>query len=132
MYGLKKANTEYEDKIAKMLGADGLSASEALNDYGCRHYRTPIICGVSEPRWSDADIERSKQEHTRVIDKMFVEKCETVEEGEIGIFILNGEACIKELGKRCLISHNEAYKPIALHSTDSVYCCGKVLGVVEE
>lgn len=115
MYGLKKANTEYEDKIAKMLGADGyeidlhansrpshvfmqgkqycigktrkigdrtfigfeevdpespdgLSASEALNDYGCRHYRTPIICGVSEPRWSDADIERSKQEHARVID----------------------------------------------------------------
>lgn len=65
-------------------------------------------------------------------DKVFVEKCETVEEGEIGIFILNGEAFIKELGKRCLISHNEAYKPIALHSTDSVYCCGKVLGVVEE
>lgn len=115
MYGLKKANAEYEDKIAKMLGADGyeidlhansrpshvfmqgkqycigktrkigdrtfigfeevdpespdgLSANEALNDYGCRHYRTPIICGVSEPRWSDEDIERSKQEHARVID----------------------------------------------------------------
>lgn len=65
-------------------------------------------------------------------DKVFVEKCETVEEGEIGIFILNGEAFIKELGKRCLISHNEAYKPIKLGAPDSIYCCGRVLGVVEE
>lgn len=65
-------------------------------------------------------------------DKVFVEKCETVEEGEIGIFILNGEAFIKELGNRCLISHNEAYKPIKLSAPDSIYCCGRVLGVVEE
>lgn len=115
LYGLKKANTEYQEKIGKMLGADGyeidlhansrpshvfmqgkqyclgesrkikgklfigfeevdpsspdgLSASEALNDYGCRHYRTPIICGVSEPRWSDEDIEKARQEHAREID----------------------------------------------------------------
>ena len=65
-------------------------------------------------------------------DKVFVEKCDSVEIGEIGIFIVNGEAYIKELGNRCLISHNSAYKPIKLGSSDSVYCCGRVLGVVEE
>lgn len=65
-------------------------------------------------------------------DKVFVEKRDTVEEGEIGIFIINGEAYIKELGNKCLISHNKAYRPIPLNPTDSVYCCGKVLGVVEE
>lgn len=65
-------------------------------------------------------------------DKVFVEKCDSLEEGEIGIFIVNGDAYIKELGSKCLISHNSAYKPIKLGSTDSVYCCGRVLGVVEE
>ena len=65
-------------------------------------------------------------------DKVFVEKCSTIEVGEIGIFVVNGEAYIKELGEKCLISHNSAYKPIKLTANDSVYCCGRVLGVVEE
>ena len=65
-------------------------------------------------------------------DKVFVEKCDSVEIGEVGIFVVNGDAYIKELGNRCLISHNSAYKPIKLSSSDSVYCCGRVLGVVEE
>ena len=30
------------------------------------------------------------------------------------------------------ISHNKAYKPIPLLSTDSVYCCGRVLGIVND
>lgn len=33
---------------------------------------------------------------------------------------------------KCLISHNTAYKPIPLRSTDSIYCCGRVLGVVDD
>ena len=65
-------------------------------------------------------------------DKVYVEKCDSIEIGEIGIFVVNGDAYIKELGNRCLISHNSAYKPIKLGSSDSVYCCGRVLGVVEE
>lgn len=65
-------------------------------------------------------------------DKVFVEKCDSVEIGEVGIFVVNGDAYIKELGNRCLISHNSAYKPKKLTSDDSVYCCGRVLGVVEE
>ena len=65
-------------------------------------------------------------------DRVFVVKDDALEEGDIGIFIVNGDAYIKELGNKCLISHNEAYKPILLHSTDSVYCCGRVLGIVEE
>ena len=56
----------------------------------------------------------------------------SIEEGEIGIFVINGDAFIKELGRNCLISLNPKYKPIQLHSDDSVYCCGKVLGIVDE
>ena len=36
-------------------------------------------------------------------DKVFVEKCSSVAVGDIGIFILNGDAYIKELGDRCLL-----------------------------
>ena len=65
-------------------------------------------------------------------DKVFVEKCDAVGIGEVGIFVVNGDVYIKELGNQCLISHNEKYKPIRIGENDSVYCCGRVIGVVEE
>lgn len=65
-------------------------------------------------------------------DKVFVEKCDSVNIGEVGIFVVNGDVYIKELGNQCLISHNEKYKPIRLGESDSVYCCGRVIGIVEE
>lgn len=64
-------------------------------------------------------------------DKVFVEKCDAVDVGEVGIFVVNGDAYIKELGDECLISHNEKYEPIPLTENDSVYCCGRVIGIVE-
>ena len=65
-------------------------------------------------------------------DKVFVEKCNAVDIGEIGIFVVNGEVYIKELGNKCLISHNERYKPIRIGENDSIYCCGRVIGIVED
>ena len=44
-------------------------------------------------------------------DKIFVEKCDSVDIGEVGIFVVNGDVYIKELGNKCLVSHNEKYKP---------------------
>ena len=63
-------------------------------------------------------------------DKVFVEKCDSVDVGEVGIFVVNGDVYIKELGNKCLISHNEKYKPIRISESDSVYCCGRVIGVL--
>lgn len=112
LYGIKKANIEYTEMIAKELNCDGyeidahnnsrdshlfmqgqqyctgkgrtingtyfvgfeevdpqspdgLSASEALNDYGCRHYRAPIICGISEPRFTKEQLQEIKNVNTR-------------------------------------------------------------------
>ena len=64
-------------------------------------------------------------------DKVFVEKCDAVNVGEVGIFVVNGDVYIKELGNKCLISHNEKYKSIRIGENDSVYCCGRVIGIVE-
>ena len=63
-------------------------------------------------------------------DKVFVEKCDAVDIGEVGIFVVNGDVYIKELGNNCLISHNEKYKPIRIGENDSVYCCGRIIGVL--
>ena len=82
-------------------------------------YVIPISGDSMEPTYHDGD-------------KVFVEKCDSVEIGEVGIFIVNGDAYIKELGEGGLISHNSAYKMIKFGAMDSVYCCGRVLGVVEE
>ena len=82
-------------------------------------YVIPISGDSMEPTYHDGN-------------KVFVEKCDAIEIGEVGIFVVNGDAYIKELGNKCLISHNPAYKPIKLGASDSVYCCGRVLGVVEE
>ena len=65
-------------------------------------------------------------------DLVLVEKCTDLNLGEIGIFIVNGDAYIKELGDACLISHNEKYSPIKLSDTDSAYCCGRVIGAIRE
>ena len=65
-------------------------------------------------------------------DKVFVEKCDAVDIGEVGIFVVNGDVYIKELGNQCLISHNEKYKSIRIGKNDSVYCFGRVIGRVEE
>lgn len=43
-------------------------ALNALNDYGCLHFKTPIICGVSEPRFSDEELARLNSENARQID----------------------------------------------------------------
>lgn len=64
-------------------------------------------------------------------DKVYVVNQQSVEIGEIGIFVINGDAYIKKLGKGQLISLNEKYKPIPLNNDDSIYCCGKVIGIVE-
>lgn len=53
----------------------------------------------------------------------------SVEIGEIGIFILNGEGYIKKFGGDCLISLNPDYDDIPLNEYDSIYCRGKVIGV---
>jgi hypothetical protein len=43
-------------------------AEQALNDYGCLHYKTPIICGISEPRYSEKELERLKEQDKKTYE----------------------------------------------------------------
>lgn len=62
-------------------------------------------------------------------DTLLVKKQNTLNVGEIGIFMINGEAYVKELGKNALISHNKTYNDIPL--TENTICIGKVIGKIE-
>lgn len=59
-------------------------------------------------------------------DIVLVQSTTDISTGEIGIFVLNGEGYIKELGNNELISYNKKYEPIPLN--DTVSCRGKVIG----
>ena len=79
-----------------------------------------FIIGVSgdsmEPTYSDGDL-------------VYVEKRQILNTGDIGIFMINNECFIKEVGKNGLLSHNPKYDPIP--GTESIHCIGKVLGNVD-
>ena len=68
-----------------------------------------------EPKYRDGDV-------------LLVEECDSVEYGELGIFILDGEGYFKKFGGDRLFSLNEKYAPILLKNFENVACCGKVVG----
>lgn len=59
-------------------------------------------------------------------DTLLVEKQNSVNVGEIGIFMIDGEAFVKELGNGVLISHNKDYEDKKIN--ENTICLGKVIG----
>lgn len=43
-------------------------ANERLQDYGCLHFKTPIICGVSEPRHSPDELRRFNEQNAKTFE----------------------------------------------------------------
>ena len=67
------------------------------------------------PRFRDGDI-------------VLVEDTDSVEIGELGIFVLDGNGYFKKYGGDRLISLNPEYNDILLKNFDEVACCGRVVG----
>ncbi len=80
------------------------------------HFCVRVNGDSMEPAYRDGDI-------------VFVQRLEgSVQEGEIGIFFLNGDGYIKRLAPKALESLNPRYDPIPLHDFDDLRCQGRVLG----
>lgn len=43
-------------------------AEKRLQDYGCLHFKTPIICGVSEPRYSPEELKRLNKQNAKTYE----------------------------------------------------------------
>lgn len=67
------------------------------------------------PRYKDGDI-------------LMVERCDRVEMGELGIFVLDNAGYFKKFGGDRLCSLNPDYEDILLSRFEQVQCCGRVLG----
>ena len=63
---------------------------------------------------------------------VWVQQQQTIQSGEIGIFLYNGDAYCKKFesnnGGSSLISLNKAYEPIQITEMDELRVFGKVVG----
>ena len=112
-------------------------------------YDLPVSAGIGEllsdsthvedisipddPRTAEADYALrisgdSMEPKYRSGDILLVQNAETVEEGELGIFVLDGAGYFKKYGGDCLISLNPKYAPIPLRDFADAACFGRVIG----
>ncbi len=78
------------------------------------------ISGISmEPKFHDGDV-------------ILVEEADSVEVGELGIFVLDGSGYFKRFGGDCLISLNPDFGPIMLKDFESAACVGHVIGKLKK
>lgn len=52
----------------------GKNVTESLQDYNCQHYKTAIICGVSDPRYSAEELRRFDERDKRIYKVGDIEK----------------------------------------------------------
>lgn len=78
-------------------------------------YALRISGNSMEPKYHDGDI-------------LLVQNAESVETGELGIFLLDGSGFFKAFGGDRLISLNPDYGPILLKDFSDVQCRGRVIG----
>ncbi len=64
-------------------------------------------------------------------DIVLVKQSSSISEGDIGIFGIDGDSFIKQLGKEELISLNPNYPNIHIKEFDSVHCFGQVIGILD-
>ena len=61
-------------------------------------------------------------------DTVLVSQNQEMQYGDVGIFVINGSAYIKEYGKDELISRNPDFDNISVSEYDNIVCMGKVIG----
>ncbi len=62
-------------------------------------------------------------------DLLFVRAQQTIQVGEIGVFVKSGHVFVKEAGPSGLISHNAEYPTIHATEDEPIFTEGKILGV---
>lgn len=63
-------------------------------------------------------------------DKVMARTAQTLEEGEIGVFVVNDEGFIKQYSRQGLVSLNPAYPVRQVYDDDTARLIAKVIGIV--
>lgn len=64
-------------------------------------------------------------------DNVMVSQHMELHYGDVGIFVVNGKAYIKEYGETELVSRNPEFPNIPIREFDNIVCVGKVIGKLE-
>lgn len=101
------------------LAGDGLAEDYRLIKAPPRgtSYIAPVCGDSMEPTFRDGD-------------RLFIHSTVDIRPGQIGVFFMDGQQWVKELGNGVLLSHNKKYAPV--HFTEDVQCQGLVLGVCDD
>ena len=120
----------YITKPYYAVGASAGSGEYLFDDLDCTAISLP-----DTPLTNKADIVIAVRGHSMEPtyydgDKLLVKKQSELNIGDIGVFIINGESFVKELGKGKLISHNKQYQDIYCSDYDNMITVGKVIGSI--
>ena len=102
-----------DDELAEQINIPLNEKTESVN------FALRISGNSMEPKYHDGDI-------------VLVEDTESVNVGELGIFILDGNGYFKKYGGDRLISLNEEYGDILLRDYVEAVCCGRVVGKLKK
>lgn len=147
-YTAKRAEKEKAERKAALLKHKDETAEE-IAVYVTMLYHHPASAGTGAPAEYDepemlrlvkmppkgtsfvAPVQGNSMEPTyRNGDMVFVRVQPEIQKGQIGIFLMDDQQWLKELGDDVLLSHNPKYPPRPM--TDDVRCQGLVLGVCDE
>ena len=117
----------------RSIGLYDMPVSAGIGEFLADSTRVEDILIPDDPRTAEADYALringdSMEPKFHSGDVILIQTADTVEEGELGIFVLDGSGYFKRYGGDHLISLNPKYAPIPLKDFEDVACCGRVVG----
>ena len=121
----------------RSIGLYDLPVSAGVGEFLADANRVEEITIPDDPRTAEADYALringdSMEPKYHSGDVILIQTTDTVEEGELGIFVLDGAGYFKKYGGDHLISLNPKYAPIPLKDFEDVACCGRVVGKLKK
>ena len=121
----------------RSIGLYDMPVSAGVGEFLADSTRVEDIVIPDDPRTAEADYALringdSMEPKYHSGDVLLIQSADTVEEGELGIFVLDGSGYFKKYGGDHLISLNPKYPPILLKDFEDVACCGRVVGKLKK
>ena len=121
----------------RSIGLYDMPVSAGVGEFLADSTRIEDIVIPDDPRTAEADYALringdSMEPKYHSGDIVLIQSADTVEEGELGIFVLDGSGYFKKYGGDHLISLNPKYSPIMLKDFEDVSCCGRVVGKLKK
>ena len=121
----------------RSIGLYDMPVSAGVGEFLADSTRIEDIVIPDDPRTAEADYALringdSMEPKYHSGDILLIQSADTVEEGELGIFVLDGSGYFKKYGGDHLISLNPKYSPIMLKDFEDVSCCGRVVGKLKK